>query len=175
MSGGRERDSGGHDRTINKTSSEEDEYVAHNPLGVIAEGNEGNAEAINPIQVAGNPNPENSDNDDDMANNAVKPGQLTALPTFDGELGEGFTNWLECLENANDMYQWPPNSLIQVVKAKGGPGVAEWDRGNKLRGRNPAVLAGDAGYRAALVLRFGPKYTSATAVKGSSRSSATPP
>ena len=99
-----------------------------------------------------------------MANKAVKPDQLTALPTFDGERGKGFTNWLECLENANDTYQWPPNSLIQVVKAKGGPRVAEWDRGNRLRGRNPAVWAGDAGYRAALVLRFGPKYTSATAV-----------
>ena len=54
-----------------------------------------------------------------MANNAVKPGQLTALPTFNGKRGEGFTNWLECLENANDTYQWPANSLIQVVKAKG--------------------------------------------------------
>ena len=159
MSGGRERDSGVHDRTINKTSSEEDKEVAHNPLGVIAEGNEGNAEAINPIQVAGNPNPnpENSDDNNDMANNAVKPGQLTALPTFDGERGEGFTNWLECLENANDTYQWPPNSLIQVVKAKGGPRVAEWDRGKRLRGRNPPVWAGDAGYRAALILQFGPE------------------
>ena len=50
------------------------------------------------------------------------------------------------------------------MKAKGGPRVAEWDRGNRLRGQNPAVWAGDAGYQAALVLRFGPKYTSATAV-----------
>ena len=99
-----------------------------------------------------------------MANNAVKPGQLTALPIFDGERGEGFTNWLECLENANNTYQWPVNSLIQVVKAKGGPRVAELDRRNRLRGRNPAVWAGDDGYRAALVLRFGTKYTSATAV-----------
>ena len=68
------------------------------------------------------------------------------------------------MENANDTYRWPANYLIQVVKAKGGPGVAEWDRGNRLRGRNPAVWAGDDGYRAALVLRLGPKYTSATAV-----------
>ena len=167
MSGGRERDSGDHDRTINETSSEEDEDIAHNPLGVISEGSEGNAEAINPIQVAGNPNPNpNPDysDDDDMANNTVKPGQLTALRTFAGERGEGFTNWLECLENANDTYQWPPNSLIQVVKAKGGPRVTKWDRGNRLRGRNPPAWAGDAGYRAALILRFGQKNTSATAV-----------
>ena len=101
------------DRTINETSSEEEEDN-RNPLGVIAEGNKGNnAEAINPIEVAVNPNPNQENSDyDDMANNAVKPGQLTALPTFDGERGEGFTNWLECLENANDTYQWPPNSLI---------------------------------------------------------------
>ena len=137
MSGGRERDSGVHDRTINETSSEEDKEV-RNPLVLIAE--EDNNKAVNPIQIAGNnpSNPEDSD-DDEMANNAVKPGQLTALPTFDGERGEGFTNWLECLENAKDTYQWPPNSLIKVVKAKGGPGVAKWDRGNRLRGQNPAV------------------------------------
>ena len=99
MSGGSERDSGVHDKTINETSSEEDEDANPNPLGVIAEGNEGNEEAINPIQVARNPNPnpDHSDDDNNMANNAVKPGQLTALPTFDGERGEGFTNWLETL------------------------------------------------------------------------------
>ena len=90
MSGGRERDSGVHDRTNNETSSEEEEE-ARNPLGIIAEeGNEGNDEAINPIQVAGNP--QNPESDDDLANNAVKPGQLMALPTSDGERGEGFTN-----------------------------------------------------------------------------------
>lgn len=44
--------------------------------------------------------------------------------------------------------------------------MAKWDRGNRLRGRNPAVWAGDAGYRRALFLRFGPKYYSATAVNG---------
>ena len=38
MSGGRERDSGVHDRTIKETSSEE-EVEVRNPLGVIAEGN----------------------------------------------------------------------------------------------------------------------------------------
>ena len=92
MSGGRERDSGVHDRTINETSSEEEEESARNPLGIIAEeGNKGNEVVINPIQVAGNP--QNPESDDDMANNAVKPGQHTALPTFDGERGEGFTNW----------------------------------------------------------------------------------
>ena len=136
--------------------------------------NKGNDNIQNPAVAAGNPivnplagnqNNPASDNDDDndMANNAVKPGQLTALPTFDDERGEGFTNWFECLENANDTYGWPPNSLIQVVKAKGGTRVAEWDRGNRLRGRNPAVWDGDDGYRAALVLRFCPKNTLATA------------
>ena len=176
MSGGRERDSGVHDRTINKTSSEEEDDNRQNPLGDIAEAEEEEnndndnqipaVAAENPIAnpLAGNNNHDSDDNDNAMANNAVKPGQLTALPTFDGERGEGFTNWLECLENANDTYGWAPNSLIQVVKAKGGPRVAVGDRGNRLRGRNPAVWAGDAGYRAAIVLRFGPKYTSAMAV-----------
>ena len=99
MSGGRERDSGVHDRTINETSSEEVEE-RRNPLENIAEvEDEGNdnipvggnpAQAVGnpaPIQISGNPNNPASDNDDDndMANNAVKPGQLTALPTFDGE------------------------------------------------------------------------------------------
>ena len=69
MSGGREKDSGVHDRTINETSSEEEE-VEGNPLGIIAEeGNEGNEEVINSFLVAGNPqNPESDDNDDKMAN-----------------------------------------------------------------------------------------------------------
>ena len=71
MSGGRERDSWVHDRTINETSSEEEEEGAarQNPLENIAEvddeGN-GNIQAVGnlaqavenpvPIQVAGNPN-----------------------------------------------------------------------------------------------------------------------
>ena len=130
-----------HDRTINKTSSEEEGEgePRRNPLDNIAEeedegeGNEnipvgGNPAVGNhvPVQIVGNPNnPASDDDDDNMANNAVKPGQLMALPTFDGERGERFTNWLECLENANNMYGWPVNSLIQVVKAKGGPRVAE--------------------------------------------------
>ena len=30
----------------------------------------------------------------------VLPGQLSALPLFDGERGEAFVNWLEVIENA---------------------------------------------------------------------------
>ena len=42
--------------------------------------------------------------------------------------------------------------------------VAEWDRGNRLRGQVRDQWGGAGGFRAALYGRFGPKYTSATAV-----------
>ena len=43
-------------------------------------------------------------------------------------------DWIECLETAKDTYNWAENSLVQVAKAKGGAAIAEWDRGNRLRG-----------------------------------------
>ena len=94
----------------------------------------------------------------------VTPSQLSALPTFDGERGEGFVNWLERLEVAQTTYRWTEDSLVQVAKAKGGAKVAEWDRGNRLRGQVRERWAGAQGFRQALYNRFGPKYTSATAV-----------
>ena len=95
----------------------------------------------------------------------VKPGQLSSLPTFNGERGEGFINWLETIENAQVTYNWAVDAQIQVAKSKGGSALAEWDRGNRLRGITLAAWEGPGGFRAAIVKRFGPKYTSATAVK----------
>ena len=69
---------------------------------------------------------------------------------------------------AKDTYNWAEKSLIQVAKAKGGAAIAEWDRGNRLRGIIVNQLAGDNGIRAMLYKRFGPKYTSATAVNAAS-------
>ena len=111
--------------------------------------------------------------------------ELTSLPTFDGQRGESFVNWLEAIEDAAITYRWAENSLIQVAKAKGGPKVVEWSRGNRLRqiepnhwpdrlaqarqpaaGNNPEVAAVEFayGFRKLLCDRFGPKFTSATAV-----------
>ena len=42
--------------------------------------------------------------------------------------------------------------------------MAEWDRGNRLRGQIRDQLAGTGGFRQALYGRFDPKYTSVTAV-----------
>ena len=95
---------------------------------------------------------------------AVTPAQLQSLPLFDGKRGEGFINWLECLETAQVTYGWTIDSLIQVAKAKGGAAVAEWDRGNRLRGVHPQAWEGVNGYKTLLGKRFGPKYTAATAV-----------
>ena len=36
---------------------------------------------------------------------------------------------------AQETYNWTVDSLVQVAKAKGGSKVAEWDRGNRLRGQ----------------------------------------
>ena len=80
----------------------------------------------------------------------VTPSQLSALPTFDGERGEGFVNWLERLEVAQVTYNWTVDSLVQVAKAKGGSKVAEWDRGNRLRGQIRDRWGGAGGFRAAL-------------------------
>ena len=95
---------------------------------------------------------------------AIQPQQLNALLQFDGNRGEAFVIWIECLETAKDTYNWAENSLVQVVKAKGGAAIAEWDRGNRLRGIIVNQWAGDNGFRAMLYKWFGPKYTSATTV-----------
>ena len=47
---------------------------------------------------------------DEMAG-GVLPGQLSALPLFDGERGEAFVNWLEVIENAEMTYNL---SLIHI-------------------------------------------------------------
>ena len=80
------------------------------------------------------------------------------------ERGEGFVNWLEAIENTQQFYNWAPNTLVQVAKTKGGPKIAEWDRGNHLRGNSRNIWDGPGNFRESLMLRFGPKYASATAV-----------
>ena len=94
----------------------------------------------------------------------VRPQQVANIPLFDGERGESFTNWLETLENTRDAYDWPVDSLVGVAKTRGGPRIAEWLRGQRLQGTTYLLWGTDAGLRKALQGRFGPKFTSATAV-----------
>ena len=108
----------------------------------------------------------------DAANNAnpnanqgqVRPQQIANIPLFDGERGEGFVNWIETLENARDAYDWPVDSLVGIAKSRGGPKIVEWLRGKRLQGTNYTVWNTDAGMKKALMSRFGPKHTSATAI-----------
>ena len=51
-----------------------------------------------------------------------------------------------------------------MAKTKGEPKIAEWDRGNRLRGNVRNIWDGPSNFRESLMLMFGPKYTSATAV-----------
>ena len=110
---------------------------------------------------------------------AVQPNQLTLLPTFDGIRGESFVTWMEALTSARETYNWEVDQLVRVAKIKGGSAVADWARGLRLQGAEPAfwedraaapaagnqeaVLAAD-GFKTLLTARFGPKYTAATAV-----------
>ena len=173
------------------SSEDEEDIEVENPLGnIVEEEEEENEEnlVINPqvipppegfnMEGAGNPanpnNPADPGNLDGDANagaaqaaaaaGLVLPGQLVTLPVFDGKRGEGFVNWLEAIENAQRTYNWAPNSLVQVAKTKGGPKIAEWDRGNRLRGNVRNIWEGPGNFRESLMLRFGPKYTSPTAV-----------
>ena len=147
-----------HDNTINENSSsseEEENKQQENPnLPIIEEVSSDSESVVSLVST-------NSNMADEQP---VTPSQLSALPTFDGERGEGFVNWLERLEVAQVTYNWDIDSLVQVAKAKGGSKVAEWDRGNRLRGQVRDRWGGAGGFRAALYGRFGPKYTSATAV-----------
>ena len=162
-----------------------------NPLGNIVEEEEedtennlaNNPQVIPPLEgfdmdgagVPANPNnpadPGNLDGDDNAgaaqaaaAAGLVLPGQLVTLPVVDGERVEGFVNWLEAIENAQRIYNWAANSLVQVAKTKGGPKIAEWDRGNRVRRYVRNIWDGPGNFRESLMLRFGTKYTSATAV-----------
>ena len=97
------------DNTINESSSSEED---NSELQVIEE--ETNSEAT-----------DSDDTNSIMAEEQpVTPSQLSALPTFDGERGEGFVNWLERLEVAQVTCNWTVDSLVQVAKAKGGSKVA---------------------------------------------------
>ena len=94
----------------------------------------------------------------------VRPQQIANIPLFDGERGEGFVNSVETLENARDAYDWPIDSLVGVAKSRGGPKIVEWLRGKRLQGTTYQVWGTDAGLKSALMKRFGPKHTSATAI-----------
>ena len=94
----------------------------------------------------------------------VLPGQLVTLPVFNEERREGFVDWLEAIENIQRTYNWAPNALVQVAETKGGPKIAEWDRGKQLRGNVRNIWEGPGNFPESLMLRSGPKYTSATAM-----------
>ena len=85
--------------------------------------------------------PEDVPEPDKMANPApaaggVLPGQLSALPLFDGERGEAFVNWLEVIENAEQTYGWNDGNVLSVVRSKGGPKIAKWIRARRFMGHD---------------------------------------
>ena len=121
-------------------------------------------ESINPVINSSSDDDSESSMPNDDPPAVPRPQQLANIPIFDGERGEGFINWLEALENAGDAYGWATDNLVGVAKARGGPKIVEWMRGLRLQGITYNVWATDAGLRQALLSRFGPKYTSATAV-----------
>ena len=147
--------------------AEEEEEEINNPQ-VIPPPEGFDMNAANPQANPQNPaDPGNLDGDANQgaaqaaaAAGLVLPGQLVTLPVFDGERGEGFVNWLEAIKNAQQTYNWAPDSLVQVAKTKGGPKIAGWDRGNRLRGHVRNIWEGLGNFRISLMLRFGPKYTS---------------
>ena len=95
----------------------------------------------------------------------VLPGQLSALPLFDGERGEAFVNWLEVIENAEGTYGWTDGNVLSVVRSKGGPKIAEWIRAQRFMGQDfTGWRNGARPMRTRLYERFGPKYTASTAV-----------
>ena len=104
-----------------------------------------------------------------MANPApaggVLPGQLSALPLFDGERGEAFVNWLEVIENTEMTYNWTDGNILSVVRSKGGPKITEWIRARRFMGHEfTGWRDGNRPMRDLLYDCFGPKYTASTAV-----------
>ena len=95
----------------------------------------------------------------------VLPGQLSALPFFDGKRGRAFVNWLEDIENAEQTYNWNDGNVLSVVRSKGGPKIAEWIRARRFMGHEfTGWRDGNRPMRNLLYDRFGPKYTASTAV-----------
>ena len=92
---------------------------------------------------------------------SVLPGQLSALPLFDGERGEEFVNWLEVIENAEMTYNWTDGNILSVIRSKGGPKIAEWIRARRIMGHE---FTGWRDGNRPMYNRFGPKYTASTAV-----------
>ena len=96
---------------------------------------------------------------------SVLPGQLSALPLFDGERGEAFVNWLEVIKNAEMTYNWTEDNILSVVRSKEGPKIAEWIWARRFMGHEFTDWRdGNRPMRDLLYKRFGPKYTASTAV-----------
>ena len=108
------RDSGiavsfSHDNTINESSLREDKAELYPNLQVIPEevkpdsySNSSKSESNSKIGI--------NESVQMAEEQPVTPSQLSALPTFDAEWGEGFVNWLEQLEVAQVTYNWSVNS-----------------------------------------------------------------
>ena len=103
----------------NQDQEEENPRVITPPQGFNMDGQDNPANPNNPAD------PGNLDGDANpgaaqaaAAAGLVLPGQLVTLPVFDGERGKGFVKWLEAKENAQQTYNWAPNSLVQVAKTK---------------------------------------------------------
>jgi len=133
-------------------------------LITIAGGDRSSSDTDSEEPIQGVLNPNQPIMPDPAPAGQVRPQQIANIPLFDGERGEGFVNWVETLENARDAYDWPIDSLVGVAKSRGGPKIVEWLRGKRLQGTTYQVWGTDAGLKSALMKRFGPKHTSATAI-----------
>jgi hypothetical protein len=97
--------------------------------------------------------------------------QLATIPVYDGTRGDAYVNWINLVKHARGAYGWDHRAILQVVRIKGGPKVQEWLHHQELRGIQYDCWNLDAGAPAnthpmeePMRLRFGPRYTSTTAV-----------
>ena len=97
--------------------------------------------------------------------------QLATIPVYDGSRGDAYINWINLVKHARGAYGWDHRAILQVVRIKGGPKVQEWLHHQELRGIQYDCWNVDAAapenthpMEEPMRLRFGPRYTSTTAV-----------
>ena len=101
------------------------------------------------------------------AGNMAQPAsgsQLNSLPKFEGKEGLEVWNFLEAAENARGQFQWNYDTTIAAVIYRMVGTAQDWIRGKKMMG---TAYNGEAGWttlKQAMLDRFSPVITSATAV-----------
>ena len=103
-----------------------------------------------------------------MANNGVQGGQLSAIPVFSGNRGLDALTYADTIDGSIPQFGWTQEQAAQAAATRGGPAMATWLWGEKAAGITYNTWtdndANQTPLKPAFLARFGPVYTTSGAV-----------